>query len=531
MSHSLLKKFRCGLLALSFFASLTIWLMSAADGGEIQLTIFNEPLHEISPLLFGQFCEQTAPENPERGADAAWDAGSGTLQREVVDQIRELKPGVIRFPGGTDVDSFDWTALVPNVPGAPNDGLRYKLGLDAFIKVCRDVGSEPLLVLNLKYGLAKEKPLADAALQAAGLVAYCNAEVGAKLPEGMPDWPALRAKNGSAAPFGVKYFQIGNESWFYDGKDADWKATVIEAYVDAMRAVDPDIQIIVDATPEGFPQLCRERLGDRINMLAIHPYIMFGPLDTARLDDAPVDWANTEPEEVWLGLVSALPVDPASGLAKFQLKFGTEKDDHGYKLAFTEWNWNVWGALPPSLGLDLEWIRAFGAATSLHGMMREPKLGLATQSMLVGNSWQINAIRVDPTGQAAPFTQPVGAVTGFYSRHHGRQLLRMKATHVPTYRQPFTMGLADQGVEIPSVDLVVTGSDGRIWVHANNRQFDEAAPVNIKLEGFPGKLRSTATIHLLQEDGRREESISTGADGLEVSIPPRSIASVELQYE
>jgi alpha-L-arabinofuranosidase len=263
-----------------FTASISLWCPAGeakpekdAGGAEIQVTIYNEPLHEISPLLFGQFCEQTSAENPEQGADAAWDAGSGTIRSEVVAQIRKLKPGLIRFPGGTTVDYYDWTELVANVPDTRDEHLKFKFGLDAFIRVCREVGAQPLLVVNLRDGLMKLKPLAEATRQAAGLVAYCNAPVGEKLPDGMPDWTALRASNGSQQPFGVKYFQIGNESWKYDPKDVEWKLTVLEAFIDAMREVDPSIQIIADAHPDGFPQLCRRRLGERLAMVALHSYL------------------------------------------------------------------------------------------------------------------------------------------------------------------------------------------------------------------------------------------------------------------
>jgi alpha-N-arabinofuranosidase len=384
-------------------------------------------------------------------------------------------------------------------------------------------------VVNLRDGLAKEKPLAEAAWQAAGLVAYCNAEVGAKLPEGMPDWPALRARNGSKQPFGVKYFQIGNESWFYDPKDVEWKLNVISAYVEAMRAVDPKIQIIADAHPEGFPQRCRDRLGDKLNFMALHSYLPFGALNEVRRNDRPVDWEKTTAEEAWLGLISTMPIDPATGLARFPLDFGTEKDDHGYDVAVTEWNWNGWGTLPDSLGLSVDWIRAFGAANYLHAMMREPKIQMATQSMLIGTSWGINAIRVDPSGKTPSFIQPVGAVTGFYASHHGRQRLKLETTKLPTYRQPLTVGSSAQGITVTAVDLVATGEDRRTWVHIINRQFDTPAILNIKTTGFEEEFRSPAKLHVMQEDGVSALLVTAGVGGFDVSVPPRSIACLEME--
>ena len=61
----------------------------------------------------------------------------------------------------------------------------------------------------------------DAGVHAAGQVAYCNAKQGASLPPGMPDWPAIRTQNGYPEPFGVKYWQIGNETSYGGIFDAD----------------------------------------------------------------------------------------------------------------------------------------------------------------------------------------------------------------------------------------------------------------------------------------------------------------------
>jgi alpha-L-arabinofuranosidase len=500
--------------------------LMVGHGTDVQITIFNEPLNDIPPLLFGQFCEHTAPKNSERGAEAAWDESHGAIRSDVLEKIRELRPGLIRFPGGTQVDHCDWTAFIANAPMEASGGVRYRFGVDDFIKVCRQVHAEPLLVVNFRDGLTKSKPLAEAALQAAGLVAYCNAEVGAKLPEGMPDWPSLRAKNGSQAPFGVKYFQIGNESWFYDPKDVEWKLAALEAYIDAMRQVDPSIQIIADAYPDGFAQLCRQRLGDRLDMVALHSYLPFGSLEKMKRDGQPVVWDKMTAEESWLGLTSTMPVDPVTGLARIPLEFGSGRPDHGYALALTEWNWNGWGT-----SLKLDWIRAFGAANYLHAMMREPKIKLATQSMLIGTSWGINAIRVNPDGKMpSSFIQPVGAVTGFYAAHHGRQRLRIELDSVPKYRQPLTSaGGAEQGAEVAAVDVVATSGNGRVWVHVINRQFNDTAPLKIRLEGFADGFPARATLRLLQESGSLEQGAGVKSGFIEAAIPPRTIACLELE--
>ena len=85
--------------------------------------------------------------------------------------------------------------------------------------------------------------LADIA-HIAGLVAYCNAPLGAKLPKGMPDWPAVRAKNGHPEPYNVRIWEIGNEV------HGDWQVgwTTAGGYVDRYRRFARAIQA-VDLAP------------------------------------------------------------------------------------------------------------------------------------------------------------------------------------------------------------------------------------------------------------------------------------------
>ena len=46
---------------------------------------------------------------------------------------------------------------------------------------------------------------------AADWVEYCNAPNDGSNPRGGVDWAAERARNGHAAPYGVKYRELGNE--------------------------------------------------------------------------------------------------------------------------------------------------------------------------------------------------------------------------------------------------------------------------------------------------------------------------------
>ena len=220
---------------------------------------------------------------------------------------------VIRFPGGTDIDFLDWTDMIDGVPGRDDgrptsvghrgDKVTNRFGLDEYLRLRESLGSETILVVNFLDGLARRRPLDKAALHAAGLIAYANAPVGATLPAGMPDWPALRAANGRREPYAVEYVQIGNE-WsmptFYEpvrratGLDtpaalADWYIECLRAYIAAIRAVDPDIQIIVDNAMDLSIEetvLADPFIRKEVSWQALHAYAP-GPMNRVKRDGEP----------------------------------------------------------------------------------------------------------------------------------------------------------------------------------------------------------------------------------------------------
>ncbi|MHC4725586.1 MAG: hypothetical protein ACYS17_00005, partial [Planctomycetota bacterium] len=229
------------------------------DFTDISFSIKSKVIHKINPRIFGQFMER--PSWGEIGVEGGLVPGTRKLQPDVLKLLTEMEIPVIRFPGGTDVDFMDWRDMVDNVPnrtpqrpvsiGHRRHKVSNNFGYDEFLQFCEKVRAEAIVVVNFRDGLLKKKPLREAAMHAASLVAYCNAPIGAKLPEGMYDWPALRAKNGRVSPYKVKYFQIGNETWAFIRKLKEmmpdmapqFYAECLTSYIEAMRSVDPSIEI------------------------------------------------------------------------------------------------------------------------------------------------------------------------------------------------------------------------------------------------------------------------------------------------
>jgi alpha-N-arabinofuranosidase len=172
-------------------------------------------------------------------------------RRDVAEALKALRPGIIRF-GGTTTEGFEWTATVGDpakrVPfttcwGGLEPG---NAGLEEFVQLCRWVDAEPLICLRFTGRTPQ---------QAAEQVQYFNGP--ATTPMGK-----LRAGNGHAAPYGVRYWQIGNEL----GNEAYQKG--VAEFAKAMKAVDPGIKILA-AFPS--PGLLR-RAGPWIDYICPHHY-------------------------------------------------------------------------------------------------------------------------------------------------------------------------------------------------------------------------------------------------------------------
>jgi alpha-L-arabinofuranosidase len=152
--------------------------------------------------------------------------------------LRSLHSGMWRLPGGNFLSDWDWHgALGPRDKRAPVFDYAWSamqpndLGMDEYMELTRIIGVDPYITVNAGLGDANS---------AAEEVEYLN---------GPPtsEWGAKRAANGHPAPYGVRFWNIGNEpyGWWQIGKTTlDYFMMKHNAFAAAMRAVDPSITLI-----------------------------------------------------------------------------------------------------------------------------------------------------------------------------------------------------------------------------------------------------------------------------------------------
>lgn len=540
----------------SAVVSVDVWSVLSTEGelqaAGIEITVSDTVLHEIDPRLFGQFMER--PSWGEIGPEAAVIPGTHELRPEAKQLLRRMRVPIARFPGGTDVDYIDWLDMIDKAPGRKGgrpvtvghqgDRVTNNFGYDEFLQFCEELEVEPILVVNFRDGLLAQDGPRKAARHAAKLVAYCNASLDNDLPEELAVWPALRAENGRPAAYKVKYFQIGNETWAFSRKIShDHYIATLEAYIRAIRAVDPTVRIIVDGQPADLAAKLHSELGDRIDYYAVHHYQPWQIREILRAGK-PVDVKSLSTQDIWYAWVTVPRIDAAgqSILVRDELNQAREL---GYSVAMTEWNWNGWWGQsianrtePSSL-----YTKGVGAAGMLHAIMRQADVvQLATQSMLIGDRWGIHAICCDRHGGAPPYMVPSGQVTMLYSWYHGNRRLKVDLTGVPHYEQPYRMAGNIPATSVAFLDVLATRNDKTLYIHAINRHFDESFSVRIDvssltrrpgqsgmLHTLEGRLRNTPEPGESPAPGRiHDEAFNIGGSRFQVSLPARSVSVIEV---
>ena len=157
---------------------------------------------------------------------------------DVIALLRELDAPVYRWPGGNFVSGYDWKDGIGDRDRRPPrknpawQGIEHNdVGIHEFMTLCRLIKTEPYIAVNSGLGDVTA---------AAHEVEYVNGA--ASTPMG-----ALRAKNGHTAPFGCKWWSIGNEmygNWQLGHMPLSEYVKKHEQFATAMRAKDLAIQLV-----------------------------------------------------------------------------------------------------------------------------------------------------------------------------------------------------------------------------------------------------------------------------------------------
>lgn len=436
---------------------------------------------------------------------------SGMLRPDLVQALRDLKPPFIRWPGGSFASTYRWKdGIGPHVSRKyhPNEiwggyADYYGFGTEEFMELCRQLETEPMVVLAATSADPEE-------------VEYAMNWVHYLIDPPTTPWGRMRAANGHPDPYDVPYFQIDNEPMNH-GLTPDQYAEIVNVYGRRLRQIAPDARIVAGGQKRSNDMVWSQKVidlaGDHFDILGVHNY-------------------EYEPESFQTGVRRIQDY-----LVK--LRDYVRKSEHPeIKIAVLEWN----------LSRTYDWRAGLHAAGSL--ILYEelsPELEMSAPALLMRNTTD------DPTWTAFIYHDHVSWFPGsayvvekLFREHHAE---RRFATSRGTFRdiedrREFFDGISQMKPEdwTPgTVDAIATGSaDGRrIVIKAVNyeavpntlltRLQGSAVPAsaNVKIRALSAGLTDAASL----EDPHRirplEHTMPYARD-LTIELEPHSVVVVEI---
>lgn len=324
------------------------------------------------------------------------------------------------------------------------------VGTDEWLAFCEMTGCEPLICINAGNGTPEE---------AAQWVEYCNGGSDT-------EYGKLRAKNGHPEPYGVRYWEIGNELW------GDWQighctaeeyADRYTRFYDAMRAADPGIEFIAlgrEFLDWNVPVL--KKNGKDVRSLSIHTLIGNAipegtPPDTAlRSLLAYTDWYEGHLRAMGKQMADAGNPDPKIAVTELQI--------------FTNR-----GGLPNNVNLSeaLFYAGIVNASIRTDGLVE-----IITHSALVNHGGGLAKWR------QVVCEQPVFLARKMYATQPGRVPVHLSIT-TPTYDIEALPGVP-AGKDVPYLDAValLDESGKELCLLVTNRHPSDAITAEIALDAF-----------------------------------------------
>lgn len=441
--------------------------------------------HVISPLLFGDNIEWM------HGGNGLWDAATG-LRPQLAGPISQLGVRLLRYPGGTPSDFFDWSGAVgpvasrrPQVdPFQSSDaGLVTELptfGPDEFAATAGALHSEMLITVNVGTGTST--------LAAAWLAHY----------------KAIGVK--------AKYWEIGNEVYFGCG---DWTsciqtknpwqyAAMFDDYARRLRAIDPTVKIGVLGCDDCFynlwDALVLTSIHERADFISVHN--SYAPVIATRYDanqDAAV-YAATLNSAATIRFRMDKTLQTLAMYGGQNASIPLAVTEHAaYFVPVAPFDDNAQAQLRRNRTL----ASALGSATTFQLFMADPRITIANHFNLDSPLWQA-ALTTDLDGFSNPVASAFAFVFRMYSDAAGGRYIPVTLTGSPTVSSPQIGAMA--AVTLPALDTVAVRMPDRVMVYVVNRDPARDVPVHLSIAG-----RYVTAVHVDVVDGAEQGAANSSA--------------------
>lgn len=253
---------------------LFLLLMAAGTTASAQVTTvqINIPKSriQIDPMIYGQMLENVNDSMIYNGVTDQ----QGNVREHLIPMLRNLEIPVMRWPGGTVVYEYHWEKGIgprkdrPTVATQAWKGTEnYQFGTDEFLQWSKKVGTQPYINLNMSIHPDFKSSLDDAL----AWIEYVNGDEETTFGQ-------LRAKNGHAASYNVKYWGIGNENYLSSRagriQESDVQyASRLKQWAGAIRHKYPGLRLLGIGRSLSWNQTVLQESGKLVDFLTQHYYV------------------------------------------------------------------------------------------------------------------------------------------------------------------------------------------------------------------------------------------------------------------
>ncbi len=469
-------------------------------------------IDQINPHLYGNFSEHLGQDIYGGIYDPkSIQADEDGFRKDVIEQTKELKVSILRWPGGNFVSGYHWEDGIGDRSKRPTridlawGGKESNMiGTDEFIQFARKAKVEPYFCVNLGTGSLDE---------ARNWVEYCNVEKGTYYSD-------LRRKNGFEKPHKVTYWGLGNEvdgPWQMGHKSPeDYSKMAIET-AKLMRWIDKDIKLIAsgssnyDADWNKWNRTILDEMYNYIDYISLHHY-------SHNTSDYYTYLTNTIEVENYIRIVE-------QQIKEAKMKNRSSKDVF---IAFDEWNaWTrTFGGTDNTLSEIYDLQDALIVAQYLNIFLRTCDIvKMANMAQLVN---VIAPMRVD--------NDKLWKQTTYYPLYLFANNCRGKALDIYIKSPAYS---TDKYKEVPYLDVSSTYEPSRneVVINVVNRNKDKAITADILSQ--TGSFDKKATANIVsgantnitnsvneQNVDIKKEEIKTSGEKITYSFAPRSFTQI-----
>jgi alpha-N-arabinofuranosidase len=315
------------------------------------------------------------------------------FHRGIIENMKRLNATIYRWPGGNFASGYHWKDGIGDRDKRPPRWERAwgalesnDMGVHEFMDLCSILNTEPSITVNTGEGEAPE---------AVEWLQYMN---------GATDTPMgqLRKQNGRTAPWGIKYWYIGNEMfgrWQLGYMGLEPYIIKHRHFVESMKYEDPSIKCIAVGQVGEWNKRMIEENKDVMDLISLHYY---APMS----DDVPT--------HVW-SLANEIKAG-GEDIRAYQETYPQYKDN--FLIALDEWNYSMFegrrkypfGFLGPNAYLK----DGLGTAAGYHQLFRDNDVyEMATWSITVNVFGAMNSVKTEVA------MAPPGLASELYRNHYG----------------------------------------------------------------------------------------------------------------